>query len=184
MICEVGVGGEYDSTNIVRKPVATGISTLGIDHTFSLGESIEEIAWHKAGIQKPGVPSFTVSQREGAMGVIKSRAEERGVGFLRVVEQDPRLEGVKVRPDASFQKGNASLAIAMTETLLRELDPGFEIQPEELPKAFKDGIEQVVWRGRFEKRVQEDVTWHMDGAHTTDSILVASKWFCEETDRK
>lgn len=154
---------------------------MGIDHTFALGARIEEIAWHKAGIQKPGVPSFTVPQRKGAMKVIESRAEERGVEFLRVVKQDPRLEDVKVRPDAKFQKGNASLAIVMTETLLRKMDPGFEVQSKELPKAFKGGIEQMVWRGRFEKKVEWGVTWYMDGAHTADSIVVASTWFSEET---
>ncbi|CAG8949381.1 hypothetical protein HYFRA_00005008 [Hymenoscyphus fraxineus] len=183
-IYEVGVGGEYDSTNIVQRPVATGITTLGIDHTFALGETIEEIAWHKAGIQKFGTPSFTVPQRGGAMNVIQSRAEERGVEYLKVVEQDLRLEGVKVKPDADFQKGNASLAIAMAEILLRKIDPEFEVDSMKLPKAFKDGIEQVVWRGRCEKKVEESVTWYLDGAHTSDSIAVASKWFSEETDKK
>jgi folylpolyglutamate synthase len=51
-ILEVGVGGRYDSTNIVPKPVATGITALGIDHTAVLGKTIPEIAWQKAGIYK------------------------------------------------------------------------------------------------------------------------------------
>lgn len=70
-IYETGVGGEYDSTNIVEKPAVTGITSLGIDHTFSLGDTIEEIAWHKAGIQKSQVPSFTVDQPHAAMAVVR-----------------------------------------------------------------------------------------------------------------
>ena len=48
----VGVGGRYDATNIIRSPVICGITTLDIDHTGSLGNTIEEIAMHKAGIMK------------------------------------------------------------------------------------------------------------------------------------
>ena len=51
-ILEVGVGGEYDCTNIVPQPVVTGISALGIDHTAVLGKTIREIGWQKAGIYK------------------------------------------------------------------------------------------------------------------------------------
>lgn len=51
-ILEVGVGGTYDSTNIVPNPVVTGITTLGIDHVHVLGKTIQEIAWQKSGIFK------------------------------------------------------------------------------------------------------------------------------------
>ncbi|KAJ5041769.1 uncharacterized protein L3040_005337 [Drepanopeziza brunnea f. sp. 'multigermtubi'] len=179
-IYEVGVGGEYDSTNIVDQPAVTGISTLGIDHTFTLGETIDKIAWHKAGIQKKGAPSFSVPQLPAAMKVVEKRAEERAVKSFGVVGLDRRLGGVKIRPDAPFQKSNASLAIALTETLLRKLDPKFQIDSELLPEEFVDGLEQVVWRGRCEKKVERNITWYLDGAHTADSILVATKWFGDE----
>ena len=51
-VLEVGVGGTYDSTNIVPKPVVTGITALGIDHVSVLGKTLEEIAWQKGGIFK------------------------------------------------------------------------------------------------------------------------------------
>ena len=51
-ILEVGVGGTYDSTNVVPKPVVTGITALGIDHVSVLGKTLEEIAWQKGGIFK------------------------------------------------------------------------------------------------------------------------------------
>lgn len=51
-VLEVGVGGTYDSTNIVPQPIVTGITALGIDHVSVLGKTIEEIAWQKGGIFK------------------------------------------------------------------------------------------------------------------------------------
>lgn len=51
-ILEVGVGGMYDSTNIVPKPIVTGVTALGIDHVGVLGKTLKEIAWQKGGIYK------------------------------------------------------------------------------------------------------------------------------------
>lgn len=183
-IYETGVGGEYDSTNIVDSPVATGISALGIDHTFTLGATVDKIAWHKAGIQKQGVPSFTVNQPQAAMDVVSARAKERNVRSLRVVGLDPRLRGVRVKPDADFQKANASLAIALAEVVIQNLDPRFEVSGDVLPSEFVDGVEQVVWRGRCETKVEGNIVWYLDGAHTADSIHVASSWYWDECSKR
>jgi folylpolyglutamate synthase len=180
-IYEVGVGGEYDSTNIVDSPAVTGISSLGIDHTYTLGNTIEEIAWHKAGIQKAGCPSFTVTQPPTALNVVEERASETAVGGLTVVSEDKRLGAVKVQPNASFQRLNASLAVALAETVLSTLDPKLQRDSQVLPQEFTKGLENMVWRGRCEKISQGDITWYLDGAHTADSIKVASKWFGEES---
>ena len=51
-IMEVGIGGEYDSTNLFERPIVCGVTSLGLDHTNILGNTIEEIAWNKAGIFK------------------------------------------------------------------------------------------------------------------------------------
>jgi folylpolyglutamate synthase len=182
-VYEVGIGGQYDSTNVVEHPAVTGISTLGIDHVFALGNTIEKIAWHKGGIQKKGAPSFTVKQNPGALAVVQGRAEERQVKTLTILDEDSRLSGVKIRPDALFQRLNASLAIKLAETALQKLDPNFEICPT-LPKEFVDGLEQVVWRGRCELKKEGNVTWYLDGAHTQDSIMVATHWFVGESFQK
>ncbi|KAI1496115.1 tetrahydrofolylpolyglutamate synthase [Biscogniauxia marginata] len=178
-VYETGIGGEYDATNVVPRPVATGISTLGIDHVFALGDTVEKIAWHKAGIMKPGSAAFTVEQVPGAARVLRERADEKGVD-LKVLGVDPRLKGVNVRPDALFQKKNASLGVALAETALRRLDPGFVRDPSALPRAFVDGLEQVVWRGRCEVKTEGRVVWHVDGAHTIDSLKMATRWFAGE----
>jgi folylpolyglutamate synthase len=182
-IYEVGLGGEYDATNIIPHPVATGISTLGIDHVFSLGNTIEQIAWHKAGIMKPGAEAFSVEQVPEAEGVLRERAREKGVG-LKVLGVDERLSGVAIRPDAMFQKRNASLAVALAESLLAKVDPNFVENEKRLPTEFVDGLEQVVWRGRCEVIRDGRITWHIDGAHTIDSLKVAGRWFAGETEGK
>ena len=87
---------------------------------------------------------------------------------------DPRLQNVAVRPDAAFQKKNASLGIALAETALRKLDPSFKSDPEKLSKEFVDGLEQVVWRGRCEVKAEGSLVWHVDGAHTVDSLKMAT----------
>lgn len=62
VILEVGIGGRFDSTNVINNPVVCGITSLGIDHTDILGETIEEITWNKAGIFKSSCPAVTVRQ--------------------------------------------------------------------------------------------------------------------------
>lgn len=65
-ILEVGVGGAYDSTNIVPNPIVTGITTLGIDHINVLGKTIQAIAWQKSGIFKVhSCNNFIISSETG-----------------------------------------------------------------------------------------------------------------------
>lgn len=174
-IYETGIGGEFDATNLVEQPLVSGITTLGIDHVFALGETIDKIAWHKGGIMKTGSPAFSVEQVPEAQRVLEDRAKEKNVN-LQIRGIDPRLKDVKVTPDADFQKKNASLAISLTETALIKL--GADHTPSEtLPKTFVDGLEQTVFRGRCETKTEDHVTWHIDGAHTMDSLKESSKWF-------
>ncbi|KAI1077657.1 FolC bifunctional protein [Whalleya microplaca] len=182
-VYETGIGGEFDATNIVERPVASGISSLGIDHVFALGKTIDKIAWHKAGIMKLGSAAFTIDQVPEAARVLQERAGEKGVP-LKVLAIDPRLKGVNIRPDAIFQKKNASLGIALAETALQKLDPSFTPDPSSLSKEFVDGLEQVVWRGRCEVKVEGPIHWHLDGAHTIDSLKMATRWFAGECAQK
>ncbi|KAM0260812.1 hypothetical protein ACHAQJ_002579 [Trichoderma viride] len=178
-VYETGIGGEYDSTNLVAKPVASGISTLGIDHVAILGDTVEKIAWHKAGIMKTGSPAFTIEQLPGAAEVLMDRAKEKEVN-LQVLKIDRRLEGVKIRPNAVFQKKNATLAIALAETALKKLGLLKKTSESKLPQEFIDGLEKCVFRGRCEVKEEKNVTWHLDGAHTADSLKMSSKWFASE----
>lgn len=118
-IVEVGIGGAYDSTNIIRKPVCCGVTSLGMDHLSTLGGTLESIAWQKAGIFKPGVPAFTVPQQESALAVVADRAREIQAP-LHVV---PSLESYPGKqPDLGLegdhQHLNASLALQLCTTWL------------------------------------------------------------------
>lgn len=179
VVYETGIGGEFDATNLVQKPLVSGISTLGIDHVFALGETVEKIAWHKAGIMKTGSPAFTVDQLPPAEEVLRRRAGEKGVD-LQVLPIDERLKGIKIRPDAKFQRRNATLAVALAETALTKLGVLEGGRRESLPKEFVEGIEETVFRGRCETKEEETVRWHVDGAHTADSLKVSAKWFADE----
>ncbi|ODV79806.1 FolC bifunctional protein [Suhomyces tanzawaensis NRRL Y-17324] len=198
-IYEVGVGGEYDSTNIIDKPTVTGISSLGIDHTFMLGNTIESIAWNKTGIFKSGCPAIVSDQLEfpSSIEVIKSRAQEKNVSSLEIIsQQDVLPEGVPLGLAGEFQKQNAALAVKVAEAHLKKLGapdsdlPKYNDQGiiEELPEKFTEGLANVDWDGRCQiiqnKPGYEKINWYIDGAHTLESINVSSKWFKDEQAKK
>lgn len=181
-IIECGIGGEYDSTNIIVKPVVSGITSLAIDHVAVLGSTIEEIAWNKAGIMKTGAKAFTVSQPDGAMGVLRERAEEKNVE-LKCVEDlwHVEKENVKLGLEGKFQYTNANLAVAVAGEFLAAT--GLEKLPENtsaLPAKFRKGLEGARLGGRCETRHEKNVSWHIDGGHTLESIRVAGEWFATQ----
>ena len=184
-VIECGIGGEYDSTNILVHPTITAITSLGIDHVAMLGNTLPEIAWHKAGIMKAGSLAFTAPQKEEALKVLQNRANEKGVE-LHVVDVHPQLDNgeVKIGLSASYQKINASLAIAVAAAHLRKL--GVEGIPDPtttpsipLPEQFVRGLETVKWAGRCDVRKEKDIIWNIDGGHTLDSIEVTGRWFAD-----
>jgi folylpolyglutamate synthase len=81
VIMEVGMGGEYDATNIIPMPTCVGVTSLGMDHLEHLGTTLESIAWHKGGIFKSNIAAFTVEQPPGAMKVLRERAKEKNVNY-------------------------------------------------------------------------------------------------------
>jgi folylpolyglutamate synthase len=84
-ILEVGIGGRSDSTNIVPKPVVTGVTALGYDHTRLLGEKLSQIANQKGGIYKEGVPALTVEQpEEGILELGVCAVDQRASQFTIV----------------------------------------------------------------------------------------------------
>lgn len=184
-VIECGIGGEYDSTNILTAPTVCAVTSLGVDHTAVLGNTVEEIAWHKAGIFKRTTRSgkaFTVStQLPSAMSVLKTRAAETNL-ILTAVPRHPEIESgaAPLGLAADFQKTNASLAVAVAaahlSTLGVPLPADIDINTT-LPAPFKQGLRQVQWGGRCETRREGPITWHLDGGHTLESIRLAAEWF-------
>ena len=128
-LLEVGIGGLYDSTNIVTHPVVTGVTPLGLDHTAILGSTIEEIALQKAGIFKEGAPALSTQQGETSLQVLRQYAEKVHASKFEVV---PELPAVCVRAlglPGDHQRANASLAVGLVREFVasekgRKLFPG------------------------------------------------------------
>ncbi len=175
-ICEAHSGGEFDATNFFRQPVATGISTIGMDHVEQLGPSIENIASHKAGIFKAGSPAFSALQDPLAAAILKDRAVKKGAE-LQFVGVCPHLPSGVPSLDPSVQKINASLALALTNTLLKRKErSGNSVMSAEDTRT---GALNFSWLGRFHKISQELQEWFLDGAHNEMSIKIAADWFAD-----
>ncbi len=118
-VLEVGLGGRFDATNVVQHPAACAIASISMDHREMLGDTLEKIAFEKAGIMKPGVPVAAVRGTPGVMKVFRRNAAEVGATLL---ERD------------------VAWTIAATPTGLRYEDAG---GPLDLPEPSLPGPHQV-----------------------------------------
>ncbi|KAI9930966.1 hypothetical protein ASPWEDRAFT_167081 [Aspergillus wentii DTO 134E9] len=181
-VIECGIGGEYDCTNVIAQPVASAITSLGIDHTSMLGTTIEEIAWHKGGIIKPGAKAFSAPQPTSAEKVLSQRAEEKGTQ-LEIVRGLLDGSDVKLGLAGDFQYMNAAVAVATAAEFLKKVgieDVSQELSKGALPAKFRKGLELTTLGGRCETRLEKDVAWYIDGGHTQESIKLAGQWFASQ----
>ncbi|XP_034402675.1 folylpolyglutamate synthase, mitochondrial [Cyclopterus lumpus] len=195
-VIEVGIGGAYDCTNIIRRPWVCGISSLGIDHTQILGDTIEKIAWQKGGIFKPGVPAFTVKQPEDAMVMLRSRATEMRCPLWVCPElEDYQADCGPLRLGLAgqHQRSNASLALQLSHTWLHKRclpDKSFpsagdensavhQVAPFKPSPIMVKGLADTEWPGRNQTLKHGAVTYFLDGAHTMRSMQACVHWFRE-----
>ncbi|RDW93878.1 tetrahydrofolate synthase [Aspergillus mulundensis] len=184
-IIECGIGGEYDCTNVLEQPAATAITSLGIDHVALLGNTIEEIAWHKGGIIKTGTKAFSAPQPPSAEKVLRDRAVDKNTE-LEFVPGHPDLKqdgDIKLGLAGDFQYGNAALAVATAGELLRKVrkqDIAADLMQQPLPAEFRKGLEEAQLEGRCQTRHEKHVSWYIDGGHTQESIKLAGQWFASQ----
>jgi dihydrofolate synthase/folylpolyglutamate synthase len=177
-VVEVGLGGEEDATNVIDAGVCV-MTPIGLDHTEWLGDTIEDIAWAKAGIIHKGATVITSLQTEEAMRPILERCAEMGATLARegrefgVVERTQavggqvlRLQGLGGIYDEVFlplfgahQAQNAALALAAVEAFLGA-GAGKQLELD----LVREGFAQVDSPGRLE-RVRSAPTILLDGAH-------------------
>jgi len=173
-VLEVGIGGLYDSTNIVPRPITTGISSLGLDHQAVLGNTIEEIARNKAGIYKKGVPALSVPQDDASAGeVLRKTAEENGAEFSVI----PLIPTTPLGIRGKHQIINASLAVGLAKSFLAA--QGKECHGD-LPESFVQPLRETKWPGRCQTVTKGETTWLLDGAHTTESLRSSGEWAWSE----
>ena len=156
LILETGLGGRLDATNVVAQPALTVLTSISIDHTSFLGETLADIADEKAGILKPGVPCVVARQDPVALARIEQRAEALDAPLIsagrdwdayeqhgRLIYQTtsalvdlplPRLAG-------RHQIDNAGAAISVIRALFR--DPS-------VARALEVGLTSATWPGRLQ----------------------------------
>ncbi|MBR2525927.1 bifunctional folylpolyglutamate synthase/dihydrofolate synthase [bacterium] len=150
-VIEVGLGGKYDSTNIIKNPLCSIITSIDFDHTERLGKTIEEIAEQKCGIIKPDCPVITSKTNKG-FDVIKAKSSNNQ---LIVAEN---FENYELNLKGSYQKENLNLALTAIKTTLHNIDE----------TTIKKALKHVVHHGRFE--YFEDKKVLIDGAHNPNGI--------------
>ncbi len=183
-VVEVGAGGRFDLTNVVR-PAVSVITSIGLDHTATLGGTIPEIAWHKAGIVKPGAPVVTAVTDPAALAPIEAEAraadspvtrvlpgqtfEVVGVGNAGTRWRERRADG---RPGpllltplpGRFQATNAATAVAAVRALAPR---GFPVDV----LAVRTGLAAARLPGRLESMPTPDPPRVvLDGAHNPQKI--------------
>jgi dihydrofolate synthase/folylpolyglutamate synthase len=167
VIWETGLGGRLDATNIVT-PLASVITNIAFDHQQWLGDTLEKIAFEKAGIIKNGIPVATATDEPTALAVIKKIAQEKNAPLI-LVGQASSLSWAGKMPapllPGEHQKLNAALALATVEVLQKQIPV-----PEE---KIREGLQNVNWPGRLqliEKADRQKIL--LDGAHNVASAKV------------
>ena len=155
VVLETGLGGRLDTTNVIRHPLACVITSISLDHTQYLGDTVELIAAEKAGIIKPGVPVVYDNNDRAAGAVIAEAADRLGSAAYGLTADDSYRD---VSFAAPYQAMNAALAVKVLEIL--------DIAGV-TPDLCKKALLSVCWTGRMQQ-VAPDV-W-VDGAHNPGGI--------------
>jgi dihydrofolate synthase / folylpolyglutamate synthase len=166
-VVEVGAGGRFDATNVID-PIVSVITSVGIDHILTLGPTVADIAWHKAGIIKPGATAVVGDLSPQALAVIVDEARSASVNLVQVRDLDLSRPHLPPR-EPGFQQRNAQLAAAVAMVLGQR---GFEISN----PAARVGIESARLPGRLERMpgTVEPAVW-IDGAHNEDKIAALTE---------
>ena len=168
VVLECGLGGRLDSTNTLERPLASVIAQIGLDHTALLGDNIEQIAWEKAGIIKPGVPVVSQTSNEEARRVLRETAENLGTEFIDASEHEGEFASYDLAMRGRHQIRNAATAVLAVRAA------GIEVSDD----AVENGLANAYLPGRFEI-ISEEPCIIIDGAHNPDAVEVLIDTFSE-----
>jgi dihydrofolate synthase/folylpolyglutamate synthase len=186
-VMEVGMGGTLDATNLVEDPLVCVITSISLDHTAVLGNTVEEIARDKSGIIKPGAIVVTAPQTPNVIEILGEACANVGATLVNVGEVyswrggEWSLKGQEFEVDGpngswrgwmpllgKHQLENAVCALAAAEALAER---GVTLPHQKVV----EGLEQVYWPGRLEV-LQESPLVVVDGAHnpySTEQLVLA-----------
>jgi dihydrofolate synthase/folylpolyglutamate synthase len=160
-VIEVGLGGRFDSTNVCQ-PLVSVITNIGIDHTAQLGDTLQQIAFQKAGIIKRGVPVVTGWIQESPRAVIQAVAAELNAPLRECQSIDERVLPQSLGLLGRHQLANATVALAASDVLC---ETGLRI----VDSAITRGLSEVRWPARIELISQRPIVI-LDSAHNVPSI--------------
>ena len=177
VILETGLGGRLDATNSISGPLTCILTSIGLDHTEILGNTLEEIAAEKAGILKPHVPVIFADTQQESSRVIEERAGELGCPCKKIGKsayeilkiQDGTLAFSpsnayygdttwKLQNTAMYQPENAMLAMEAMRMIFGEQGD---------VSGWREALSQVKWEGRMEEILPD---FYVDGAHNVSAV--------------
>lgn len=173
-IIEAGIGGRFDATNVIN-PLATICTSIGYDHTDTLGERLADIAWQKAGAIKPAKPIVLGQVPLEAQTVFENEAKKLGAALYQAgcdfqvkdredsfnfMSPQGNLENLSLSLMGPHQRDNAALALE-TALLLQAVFPKLD------EEAFRIGLQTATWPGRGEL-IKPNIL--LDGAHNPQGI--------------
>ena len=150
-VIEVGLGGRYDSTNVIKKPLCSVITTIDFDHTERLGNTIEKIASEKAGIIKQNCP-VVISPDNRGLNTVKSLCTKEQLHLAK----DFKVNNISLKGE--YQKTNANLALTAISIILPEI-PLVDML---------NSLQHVKHFGRFQYFKEQNLL--IDGGHNPNGI--------------
>lgn len=177
---EVGLGGRYDATNVIDKPVVSAITSISLDHTGILGDTLAKIAFEKGGIIKEDCPTIVYPQQEEASEVIKNICAEKKSKYIECDFKNieikssninsqiyncningKELRDLEIKLIGDHQIKNSIVALNVIE-YLNDIKIT-NISEENIRK----GLLETKWPGRIEK-ISENPMFIIDGAHNEE----------------
>ena len=177
VVLEVGLGGEYDATNVISTPEVAVITNIGLDHTDVLGKTIEEIAQAKAGIFKEGGSAVIYRGLPSVESVFEQVCEQKHISLKKADFDYLKLnscdlfgqnfdcgarKNIQLPLLGDHQLHNASVVLSIADTLIEK---GWNISEENI----YEGIRDVSWPGRFDI-VCRDPLFIIDGGHNPQCL--------------
>lgn len=174
-VLETGMGGLLDCTNVIKPPLCSVITKIGLDHTAVLGNTIEEIALQKCGIIKSGSTAVVSAQRKEVMTVVEKNCSEKNVKLIKsenieleIINETIKFTEIKYKNlnlnlpfIGGHQLENAKAALSCIEVVKKY----FDIPDEAVVNGFKKASNPA----RFELLSEEPMII-LDGAHNPDGI--------------
>jgi dihydrofolate synthase/folylpolyglutamate synthase len=190
-VVEVGIGGRWDATNVLRSRVGI-VTTLELEHTEILGPTLEAIATEKAGIFHPGMKGALGHLPPVGRRIIERVADRHGIGLWHLEEEITVADRVATPRDqrfvvgwpkgnslavtlpliGRFQSGNAAMAVAAASLFLS--GDGASLRG----PATRRALAKVRWRGRMERMSRRPPTY-FDVAHTPESAIAVAESVAE-----